>query len=542
MAEARGATQAGDMYQEFSVAKADRSNFESHWDEIARRILPRQKGTILTTGSSITKGDKRTQEMFDATGALALEKFASITDSILTPRNSRWHSLRTGVPELDKLHSVKVYMEELTRILFQLRYGSNSGFASQNYESNISLGAFGTGDLFIDRLQGGGLRYKSVPISSLYILENHQGIVDTVYRTMYPTARQAIQQFGKQNLPDIMTNDAAKKRPDKVFEFLHVVKPRSDFDPTRADFRGMPWASFYITKEGGNRIVEEGGYRTMPYAVNRYVTGPGEVYGRSPAMLALPSIKTLNAQKKSVLKQGHRVTDPIILAHDDGALGTFSLRPGAINTGAMTAEGKRLVDVLPTGNLSVGFEMMSQERDVINDAFLVTLFQILTETPTMTATEVIERTREKGILLSPTMGRQESEKLGPMILREIDVVEAQGLLPEMPPELVEAEGEFEVVYDSPLSRAQKAEEASGFFRTMEVAGTYINLTQDPSPLDHINMDAAMPDIMAINAMPAKWQNTEEAILAIREGRQEEADDAKTLEALPSVAGAMKAGK
>ena len=36
---------------------------------------------------------------------------------------------------------------------------------------------------------------------------------------------------------------------------------------------------------------------------------------------------------------------------------------------------------------------------VINDAFLVTLFQILTETPEMTATEVIERTREKGALL-----------------------------------------------------------------------------------------------------------------------------------------------
>lgn len=43
---------------------------------------------------------------------------------------------------------------------------------------------------------------------------------------------------------------------------------------------------------------------------------------------------------------------------------------------------------------------------------LVTLFQILTETPQMTAAEVVERTNEKGILLAPTVGRQQSEYLG----------------------------------------------------------------------------------------------------------------------------------
>ena len=41
-------------------------------------------------------------------------------------------------------------------------------------------------------------------------------------------------------------------------------------------------------------MLDEGGYRTFPYAISRYVTAPGETYGRSPAMLALPSIKTLN--------------------------------------------------------------------------------------------------------------------------------------------------------------------------------------------------------------------------------------------------------
>src|SRR4029077_1707786 len=105
--------------------------------------------------------------------------------------------------------------------------------------------------------------------------------------------------------------------------------------------------------------------------------------------------------------------------------------------------------------------MMAEERTLIGDAFLVTLFQILTETPQMTATEVIERTNEKGILLAPTVGRQQSEYLGPMIERELDVLGAQGLLPPMPPRLKEAKGEYQVVYTSPFSRAMRAQEAAG---------------------------------------------------------------------------------
>src|ERR1700692_2198488 len=107
---------------------------------------------------------------------------------------------------------------------------------------------------------------------------------------------------------------------------------------------------------------------------------------------------------------------------------------------------------------------MDMERALVNDAFLVTLFQILTESPQMTATEVIERTQEKGILLAPTVGRQQSERLGPQIHRELDVLASQGLLLPMPPALREAKGAYSIVYTSPLSRAMREQEAAGFWR------------------------------------------------------------------------------
>ena len=59
-----------------------------------------------------------------------------------------------------------------------------------------------------------------------------------------------------------------------------------------------------------------------------------------------------------------------------------------MNFGAMTDNGVPLVAALDfKSNLPVSLEMQEQKRAVINDAFLVTLFQILVDAPAMTATE-----------------------------------------------------------------------------------------------------------------------------------------------------------
>jgi hypothetical protein len=140
--------------------------------------------------------------------------------------------------------------------------------------------------------------------------------------------------------------------------------------------------------------------------------------------------------------------------------------------------------------------MMAEERGLIDDMFLVTLFKVLSEHPSMTATQVIELVNEKGILVAPTLGRQETEYLGPMIEREIDVLNSLGLLPPMPPRLLEAQGEYQVVYTSPLALSQRAQEAAGFIRTVETAKEIVNITQDPSYLDVFDFDTALPEIAA----------------------------------------------
>ena len=296
--------------------------------------------------------------------------------------------------------------------------------------------------------------------------------------------------------------------------------------------------SEFVAMEGATHLMDEG-FESFPYAISRYVVAPGEINGRSPAMLVLPSLKVLNEEKKTVLKQGHRVVDPVLLAHDDGVLDNFSMRGGALNYGGVSAEGRPLVHTLPTGNIAIGKELMDDERMVINDAFLVTLFQILTETPEMTATEVIERTREKGALLSPTMGRQLSEYIGPMIEREVDLMMQQQLISPMPDILRQAAGEFVVEYDSPLSRAQKAEGISGFFRLVDWSRDYVQITGDKRPLDFLDWDAAMPEIARGQAVPTRWIKTLDAVMQMRQQQAQAAQQQQMVDAAPAISSLVK---
>lgn len=506
--------EAQEVYQRSQEMFAEKSMWDPHWEEVAKYVWPSYSGAFR---GGTTPGEKRDYQ-YDSTAVLALSRFAATLESMLTPRQNTWHYLQSPV----RNRRVQLYLDEVNRILFRERYAPVANFSSQLADHYMSLGAFGTGCLFVDE----GPRYKAISLNEVAFATDYVGMVDTVYRKFELTGRQAVQQF--KDVPKDMTD-----KPDQKYEILHCVMPNREVDTRKADRRGMKYYSAYVYKD---KFLREGGYETFPYMVSRYVTSPGETYGRSPAMMVLASVKTLNEEKKTILKQGQRVVDPVLLAYDDGVMDAFSLKPGALNFGGVNSEGRPLIHTLPTGNLSVGFEMMKEERGVINDAFLVTLFQILVETPQMTATEVMERAREKGSLLAPTMGRQQSELLGPMIARELDILLRMGKLPEPPPEFRK---EYKVVYDSPMSRVQQAEEGAGTMRMIQWASEIAAQTQDPSVFDHFDFDTIIPELGSMNAVPARFIADRAKVEAKRQGRAETQRTQQLIDAAPSIASMVK---
>lgn len=540
--EAKGSSEederAGKIVADFGYLFGLRGNWNTHWTEIAQRILPDHSYLFQNFSQLTQMGDKRMTQVYDSTGILGLQRFAAIMDSLLTPRNQFYHNLMANDKTLQKDRATTLWFEQVNKILFQQRYAQRSNFAANNFDQFLSLGAYGTGILLTDDLAGDlGLRYKNIHLGQCYLQENHQGIVDRVIRHFIMTARQAYQKFGDSCPENIL--QVYKDQPERQFFFLHWVGPNEDRDPFRKDYRGMAFSSYYVSIEG-RKLVAKGGYRTFPYAISRYRQAPFEAYGRSPAMDVLPAIKTLNEEKKTMLKAGHRALDPVLLAHDDGVIDAFSLDPGSINPGGVTKEGRLLVQPLPIGNIPEGKELMEDERKLINDTFLVSLFQILTENPEMTATEVMERVKEKGILLAPTIGRQESEYLGPMIDRELDILSRQGLLPPQPLMLRQAKGQYKIIYDTPISRTQKADQVSGAMRTLEAFTNYAQMTQDPSILHLINIDVAGPAIAEANGVPAAWMNTPEKVMQLRQQMQKQMQMQQAIQAAPAAAGVIKA--
>jgi hypothetical protein len=529
--------------QRLSALKTERSNFDAQWEEAAERALPAHSN-LFNGGSSTPKqqGEKKTQTQFDGTTAAAAQKFSAVMESLVTPQNHVWHMLRVMDRALRKKRAVRVFFDDLSETLYDYRYRPGANFVPNSQQVYLSLGVYGNGILYVDQPdRAPGLRYKNIFLGECYFAENHAGVIDTLYRPFMLSPKQVVERFGAASSDAVQERAKSPTMTDqKDVEILHVVMPNPEYVMGVMLGQGaMQFISVYMEVQG-QHLLRMGGFDTFPYAIGRYTQVSGETYGRGPAQYVLPSIKTLNEQKKTMLKQGHRAVDPVLLAFDDGKLGSAQLRAGKLVPGGLNKDGKRMIDVLPAGDVGLGDKMMDMEKAIIHDAFLISLFQILIETPQMTATEVLERAREKGMLLAPTAGRLQSEFLGPLVEREIALLARQGLMPPMPPILQDAAAEYKIEYDNPMSRMARAEKAAGFMRALGNAAEYAKMTGDVEPLDFFNFDAAMPQILDIHGAPIGWTRSGEEVAARRQARSEAAQQAQALEAMPAMAGLMKA--
>ena len=535
------------LVQQAQGLKTDRSQFESHWQDIADVMRPQAYPFTATDGD---QGKKRTSKMFDAVPPLALEKHAAVLEALLSPRNQVWSKLATTDEGLQEDIEVQRYLDAVNKMLFRVRYRPQSNMASQLAESYLNLGAFGTQALYISDDVGRGIIYRSCGLHNLLIGEDHQGMVDRVFRHYNFTAEQAVQAFAGRD-PSRAERDAAfaklpmairsayeAKNQTSKFPFMQAVVPRSNVEDGRRDFAGMAYASLDIFM-GDSTTVSERGYRVMPYCVSRYTKGTEELYGRSPAMMVLAAVNTANRMKKAIVKGAERAVDPPLMVMDD-SLAPFNLTSGAMNYGTLGEGGQELVKAFNSGaRVDIGADMLAAEHDLIREAFLLDVFQILKDSPVLTATQVLEMAKEKAALLSPIMGRQQSELFGPMTARELDILSAAGQLPPMPDALIEAGGEVTIEYQSPLSLAQRSESGVSILRTWEAVAPLAQTPEGQEAMRVFNITESMLELARINGYPAKALRSKDEIEALKAGDEQAAQTQQLLTAAPILAQSLE---
>lgn len=537
----------------YQAAQQLRMPYEQDWRLAARFMASPDYHMWTGVGGGLADGvnagsaaRSARQMQFDSTLPRALPKFVAILEQICTPAMHTWHQLGPSNPELKKIRAVREYFSSLTDIMFRQRYQPRARFAITQQASYRALGLYGTSAKFITKMTPYGVRkekslnYRNIPLACLFAVPGVDGHLDLVFRRCDMNAREAAGMFPNTALPEPIQTELKKPTPseDRMFHIFHAVGINKAFDDNALDERKWPWLSMYVFHDTKQRIGDIEGYRTCPIIIPR-IGEVGRVFGTSPAQEALASIGLLNAAKKTQIKHAQRTADPPLIAHDDGIMSRIDQKPGAVNFGGVDAQGRKLIDILPTGDFRPADELIKAETAAVNDSFLVHLFQILVETPQMTATEFLGRAQEKAALLAPFMGMLQSNDLAPMIDREIDVLHDLNLLPEMPPELREAQGEYQISYTTPDALARGSEGITNFFRMVDLGTNVAKATGDASHLDVFDFEAAFQDIGDRMTVPPTWLRTKDEIEGMRGKRQEMQGMQQAVDAAPGLAQAAK---
>ncbi|KJE34383.1 head-to-tail joining protein [Thalassospira sp. HJ] len=405
----------------FQKAMERRRNWLSHWQDCYEFALPQRNAAA----SHQTSGGKRLDRVFDATASDAVEQLAASLMAEITPPAGGWFELEAGgnVANADR----QVLTEQLGRAVRILQgHFDRSNFAVEMHQAFLDLVTAGTACLRLEKADlhsPSALRFTAVPLRDLAFEERSDGKMDAVFRKLALTRDEIAATWP---VAKGLADDGDDKDAPKRITVIEAVLPAAN---------GKTGYELCVFREDGDATTNDLIYRdrfdVSPYIAFRWMKAPGEIYGRSPVMKALPDIKTANKVVELVLKNASIAVTGIWQADDDGVLNPATIRlvPGSIIPKAVGSAGLKPLEA--PGRFDVSDLVLSDLRDRIRRCLLADRLG-QTDQPGMTATEVLERASENARLLGATYGRLQAELLYPLIRRALYILTQTGELPDIP--------------------------------------------------------------------------------------------------------------
>jgi hypothetical protein len=391
------------------------------WQDCYDYALPSRDTAIRASGSGGRRGDK----LFDGTAPDAVDQLAASLMAQLTPPGARWFGFTAGpdVSVKDR-QSLGEELERATAIL-QAHF-DRSSFAVEMHQCFLDLVTAGTACLMFEEApieESSAFRFTAVPLSQVVLEEGASGRLDTTFRRVELARDHLVQRF-PQASAIIDAVDPRRGNEERRYPVIEAVIPE----------RGTCTyvAVLEVPPSGGSPLViAQGVFASSPFINFRWLKAPGETYGRSPVMKALPDIKTANKVVELILKNASIAVTGIWQVEDDGVINpaTIKLTPGTIIPKAVGSAG--LTPLEAPGRFDVSELVLDQLQGRIRRALFVDqLGQV--NGPRMTATEVLERAAEMARILGATYGRLQSELLAPLIARAHSILIRRGEVPPTP--------------------------------------------------------------------------------------------------------------
>ncbi len=502
---------ATEIIRRYDKMKADRGTLESTLQEVGDVVLPR-KAHVTTRP---VKGEKRRvrPELINDTAVFANQDMAAGLFSHLF--SGRWFGLRARKRELNDSENVKRWFMNTTNTVLEELAVSN--FNNEINELLLDIGWCGTPCIGVYPGTDTRLNFETYHISEFCIAQNNRKLVDTNYRKFQYTARQAVQEWGIENLhKDIQDAYTEPKNRDKNFDFINAIFPREEYSTSYpATKNRQPIASIWVDVKA-KTIVKEDGYYEMPKFSPRWVKRSGELYGRSQGMFALPTIKLINEMDGDIVKSGQLQVAPVIMSPDDGFIGKVRLAPRAIVYYRRNLLGKDRPEVLDIGGkMDWSFALLEKKEGIVKIAFFNDLFVMLAElTGDKTAYEISERIEEKHSRIVAPIGRLQSELSNGMLRRCVSILGRAGALQPVPQELVGQQ--YEIEYLSKLALAIRKIEVNSFAQAMHVMEGMAE--KKPDMMDNWDTDEIARGVPERLGWPVDWLRTIDVRDAIRQER------------------------
>jgi hypothetical protein len=425
-----------ELIERYENAKSKRSGWETHWQECYDYALPQRNGFNSTTQS----GGKRVDKLYDATALDAVDQLAASLLGSLTPPWTGWFGFKPGPDLTDReAQSLAPVLEKAAKTIQS--HFDRSNFSVEIHQCFLDLVVGGTASLCFEETQPGefsAFKFTSVPLSRIVLEEGENRILDGSFRTIEMTLAQILSKYPMAEIPTEVIREG-EKDPQKYFEVLESVLPENGAYSLKA----------ILVNQNNHTLLQSGRFGSSPVISFRWIKSPGEIYGRSPVMKALPDIKTANKVVELILKNASIAVTGIWQADDDGVLNpaNIELVPGSIIPKAVGSEGLKPLNM--PGRFDVSELVLNDLRSRIRHALLTDKLGHISSR-NMTATEVIERSSEMALLLGATYGRLQSELLTPLVRRAFTILKRRGEVPD-----IALDGRFvELDYRSPLARSQ----------------------------------------------------------------------------------------
>lgn len=496
-----------------TVLEGERQSCEDEdFKKICDRILP-HRGYWPNDGEDKRTILERGKKNINPASTLSTERAAGGITTGMTPEGMPWFELRTELDATMEEPGVREHLNIREQLVNKvLREG---GYYQAAHEFNIEILGFGNALIYEDPSDKTVTRYEACTIGTYCIVLDSEEQLEVVVRRMRRRVNALEKKYGRDKLSKA-AQELLDTAPYTKIDVVHVVRPRENRDDTKIDKLNMAYESILYEDYADaadsaevKDILNEGGYHEMPYIFAPYSRVGSSDYGMGLGHLNIGHTEQLNETERQKIIALQKLVNPPT-KKPASMKGRMNAGPGqetAVSTSDMQGVGP-LYEV----PVQVYQAVLQEIQEIMQRIAAVSKADLFYDMPAemrpkdMTATEYMERKRERLQQVAPFISIYEPTVLDAIVEHAHNRLERMGAFPEPPPALTAA-GTIKIVYISSVAKALRQSGAESTRALLMDVGAMakmqIEAQQRPTALMKIDIPQAVDEIASGLGVPAR---------------------------------------